>query len=244
MRAAERAPECRVKVRLHPSRCLAPRAHSLACASGLALRFSHGRASQHGDADLGKAEAMTTPLRLTHGCIRRRCLVGLCAFVSLAACDQRDEDSTTATASASASGVDGGDSSWGTEGKPVVECREVRNLADCETTESPTGNPCKLFEVRHVNVADCSPVGATGTASLCLESVIGLSIAGGCASMDPGNTQVFYELNEDGTAYLLFKTMCGGSGDESQGCCRVLDHVGLGPQLRPWPALGSYASKD
>jgi hypothetical protein len=32
--------------------------------------------------------------------------------------------------------------------------------------------------------------------------------------------------------------------DESQGCCRVLDHVGLGPQLRPWPALGSYASKD
>jgi hypothetical protein len=94
----------------------------------------------------------------------------------------------------------------------VADCRSVQDPEDCRRTESPAGNPCDVYEVRHVNVSDCSPAGATETASLCLENVIGPTTDAGCMGADPSNTRVFYELNGDGTAYLLIKTMCGGSG--------------------------------
>jgi hypothetical protein len=97
----------------------------------------------------------------------------------------------------------------------VADCRSVQDPEDCRRTESPAGNPCDVYEVRHVNVADCSPAGATGTASLRLENLTGPTTDPGCVGPAPWFYFVSYELNGDGSAHILIRYICGGSGGPS-----------------------------
>jgi hypothetical protein len=101
----------------------------------------------------------------------------------------------------------------------VADCRSVQDPEDCRRTESPAGNPCDVYEVRHVNVADCSPAGATGTASPCVEVLPSGSTTDGCISPVPN---LNYRLLGDGTAYLLTKPTCFADGPSLENQCTYL----------------------
>jgi hypothetical protein len=140
-------------------------------------------------------------------------------------------NTSTSSGTSSTSDTGSGGTTWATEGtdtegKMVADCRSVQDPEDCRRTESPAGNPCDVYEVRHVNVADCSPAGETGTASLCLEYFTSGTTDPGCPPYWAAYV-VTHQLLTDGTAYILITgAPCGGpAGPLLEGSCIYADEA-------------------